>query len=693
MVAIIQARTGSTRLPNKVLMTIKGQSLLWYVINRLKKARRVDKVIVATTQLQEDDPIFNLCKQWKIECFRGEKDNVLDRYYQTAKKYNVNDIIRITADCPLIDFRLVDEMIEYFKKEDLDYLTNGLVPSYPDGMDVEIFKFYALEKAWNEATLSSEKEHVTPYIWKNSTNNGKSLFKSDNYGFVSDFSHFRLTVDENEDFEVVKFIIEKTDLNSPWLDYISLLSRNIDVMQQNIQFTRNEGYEISLMNDSDKDESIKNSKNLLTQVRAKKRIPGMTQLLSKRPDQFSFGVWPTYYKKAKGAEIWDLDDNKYIDMSISGIGANVLGYSDPNVDSAVMKAIKNGSSSTLNCAEEVELADLLCEIHPWADKVRYARTGGESMAIAVRIARAFTGKDKVAFCGYHGWHDWYLSANLTEKDALGAHLISGLEPCGVPRSLQGTAFPFYYNKLDELEAIVKQQKDDLAAIIMEPIRNANPKPGFLETIRTIANENNLILIVDEISSAFRMNSGGAHLLYNFEPDIAVFSKAIGNGYPIGAIIGKGDVMDAAQKTFISSTNWTERIGPVAALETIRKHKNENVGEHLINIGKKVQLAWKTIANKHNILIEINGIPPLSHFSFKYKKSLSVKALFIQLMLKKGFLASTLFYAMYAHKDKHVDHYADAMDGVFSELIEIIEMKQVEKYLEGKASVTGFKRLI
>jgi len=693
MVAIIQARTGSTRLPNKVLMTIKGQSLLWYVINRLKKARRVDKIIVATTQLQEDDPIFNLCKQWKIECFRGEKDNVLDRYYQTAKKYNVNDIIRITADCPLIDFRLVDEMIEYFKKEDLDYLTNGLVPSYPDGMDVEIFKFYALEKAWNEATLSSEKEHVTPYIWKNSTNNGKSLFKSDNYGFVSDFSHFRLTVDENEDFEVVKFIIEKTDLNSPWLDYISLLSRNIDVMQQNIQFTRNEGYEISLMNDSDKDESIKNSKNLLTQVRAKKRIPGMTQLLSKRPDQFSFGVWPTYYKKAKGAEIWDLDDNKYIDMSISGIGANVLGYSDPNVDSAVMKAIKNGSSSTLNCAEEVELADLLCEIHPWADKVRYARTGGESMAIAVRIARAFTGKDKVAFCGYHGWHDWYLSANLTEKDALGAHLISGLEPCGVPRSLQGTAFPFYYNKLDELEAIVKQQKDDLAAIIMEPIRNANPKPGFLETIRTIANENNLILIVDEISSAFRMNSGGAHLLYNFEPDIAVFSKAIGNGYPIGAIIGKGDVMDAAQKTFISSTNWTERIGPVAALETIRKHKNENVGEHLINIGKKVQLAWKTIANKHNILIEINGIPPLSHFSFKYKKSLSVKALFIQLMLKKGFLASTLFYAMYAHKDKHVDHYADAMDGVFSELIEIIEMKQVEKYLEGKASVTGFKRLI
>jgi len=448
-----------------------------------------------------------------------------------------------------------------------------------------------------------------------------------------------------------------------------------------------------LIDEKYKHKSSQKSLNFIMQEKAKERIPGMTQLFSKRPDQFSLGVWPTYYKKAKGVYIWDLDGKKYIDMSISGIGANVLGYSDPHVDNAVLNAIKNGSCSTLNCSEEVELADLLCDIHPWAEKVRYARTGGESMAIAVRIARAFKGKDKVAFCGYHGWHDWYLSANLTNGNALGAHLLSGLDPCGVPKSLKDTAFPFCYNKIKELEYIVKMHKDDLGAIIMEPIRNVDPEPGFLENIRNIADKTGAILIIDEISSAFRMNSGGAHLLFDLEPDIAVFSKALGNGYPIGAIIGKKNVMDAAQKTFISSTNWTERIGPVAALATIHKHKNENVGQHLINIGNKVQLIWKKFAEKHQVLIKVGGIPPLSHFAFQYENALKIKALFVQLMLQKGFLASTLFYAMFAHQNEHVNLYGEAIDEVFEQLKKIIEMKQVDKYMEGQASVEGFKRLI
>lgn len=434
------------------------------------------------------------------------------------------------------------------------------------------------------------------------------------------------------------------------------------------------------------------TRSLMMQQRAKSRIPGMTQLLSKRPDMFSLGVWPGYFSKAKGVDVWDLDGNKYIDMSIAGIGANVLGYADPDVNAAVIEAIQNGNSSSLNCLEEVELADLLCEIHPWADMVRFARTGGESMAIAVRIARAYTGRDKIAFCGYHGCHDWYLSANLGTENALGEHLLPGLNPCGVPKGLSGTALPFRYNHIEELEAIINKHESDLAAIVIEPIRSEQPKPGFLEGVRALADEIKAVFIIDEISSGFRMNSGGAHLLFGITPDIAVFSKALGNGYPIAAIIGKGRFMDAAQDSFISSTMWTERIGPTAAMATINKHRTVDAGNHLVGIGKQVQEGWARLAKKNDLNINIGGIPPLSHFSFEYDNALSMKALFVQLMLEKGFLASTLFYSMYAHQNHHVEEYLQAVDETFAEMFEANEAGDLEKKLKGKPASAGFKRL-
>ena len=428
------------------------------------------------------------------------------------------------------------------------------------------------------------------------------------------------------------------------------------------------------------------------QARARQRIPGMTQLLSKRPDQFSLGVWPAYYSKAKGAEVWDLDGNRYVDMSIGGIGANVLGYADDDVNAAVFRAIADGSSSSLNCPEEVELADLLCQLHPWADKVRFARTGGESMAIAVRIARAYTGRDKVAFCGYHGWHDWYLSANLGTEDALGEHLLSGLNPLGVPKGLAGTALPFRYNHIEELRDIIRNHKSDLAAIVMEPIRDDEPVVGFFDEVRSIANETNAVFIIDEISAGFRMNSGGAHLFTGIIPDIAVFSKALGNGYPIAAIIGKERFMDATQKTFISSTMWTERIGPTAALATINKHRAVNASKHLVDIGKQVQEGWLNLASKYELRVHVGGIPPISHFSFEYGNPLTMKAFFVQEMLARGFLASTLFYSMYAHQQRHVEDYLHAVDEVFGMMVESTLDGEIENRLRGKPSCAGFKRL-
>ena len=438
---------------------------------------------------------------------------------------------------------------------------------------------------------------------------------------------------------------------------------------------------------------INMDKSLQMQNRAQKLIPGMTQLLSKRPDMFSFGVWPGYFSKAKGVEVWDLDGNKYVDMSISGIGANVLGYADSDVDTAVKKAIANGTSCSLNCPEEVELAELLCGLHPWAEMVRYARTGAEAMAISVRIARAHIGKDKIAFCGYHGWHDWYLSANLGTENALGEHLISGLNPAGVPSGLKGTAIPFRYNHLHELESIVASNKNELAAIIMEPIRNEEPQPGFFEGVRSLADEAKAVFIIDEISAGFRLNTGGAHLVIgDVVPDIAVFSKALGNGYPIAAVIGKACVMQAAQKTFISSTNWTERIGPTAAIAMIKKHKRVNVGKHLVWLGEQVQSGWKEMADKYGLAIEVGGMKPMSHFAFAHDKAQSLKAYFIQLMLEQGFLASNLYYAMYAHTEDHARSYLEAVDKSFEEIARSIENNDIDKKLIGKPSSVGFKRL-
>jgi glutamate-1-semialdehyde 2,1-aminomutase len=375
-------------------------------------------------------------------------------------------------------------------------------------------------------------------------------------------------------------------------------------------------------------------------------------------------VWPGYYSKAKGVEVWDLDGNKYIDMSIGGIGANVLGYADNDVDAAVIEAIKNGSSSSLNCPEEVELADLLCEIHPWAEKVRYARGGGESMTVAVRIARAYTGRDKVAFCGYHGWHDWYLSANLGTENALGEHLLTGLDPRGVPKGLTGTSLPFRYNHIEELKEIIAKNKNDLAAIVMEPVRDDEPEPGFLEEVCSLADDTGAVFIIDEISAGFRLNSGGSHLIYGIKPDIAVFSKAMGNGYPIAAIVGKGEIMDAAQKTFISSTMWTERVGPTAALATIKKHRALDAGKHLVLIGRQVQEGWRRLAVKNNLNIHVG----------------------------EGFLASTSFYSMYAHKSKHVEGYLNAVADAFSVIAEANKKGDIEKRLKGKPASAGFKRL-
>ncbi len=424
--------------------------------------------------------------------------------------------------------------------------------------------------------------------------------------------------------------------------------------------------------------------------KAKKMIPGGSQLLSKRSEMFLPDQWPSYYKKAKGVKIWDLDDNQFIDMTIMGVGTCTLGYADDDVDTAVKKAIDNGSMATLNPPEEVELAELLIELHPWAEAVKYARTGGEAMVIAIRIARAYTGKDKIAFCGYHGWHDWYLASNLADNANLNGHLLTGLNPYGVPRGLIKTALPFEYNNIDELKAIVKE--NDIGVIVVEPIRHHKPENNFLSNIREIADDIGAVFIIDEITAGWRLNIGGAHLIYDIIPDIIVLGKAMSNGYPMSAVVGKLEVMDAAQTSFISSTYWTERIGPTAAIATINKMQKYNIPKHLDKIGALISEGWEKLALEHQIDIEI--LPPhaLATFNFNYENAQELKTLFTQEMLKKGYLASSSVYVSYSHTKEIVDHYLSNVNEVFGLIKQAIDQCNVLNLLKGPVAHSGFQRL-
>lgn len=425
---------------------------------------------------------------------------------------------------------------------------------------------------------------------------------------------------------------------------------------------------------------------------ARTRIPGGTQLLSKRPEMFLPEQWPSYYDRVDGVYVWDLDGNRYIDMSHNGIGACVLGARDPEVDAAVRSAIEKGTMATLNCPEEVALADLLCELHPWAEMVRFARCGGEAAAVAVRIARAATGRDRIAFCGYHGWQDWYLAANLGAEGALDGHLLPGLAPAGVPRGLAGTAVPFHYGRIDELAKITGQFPGQIAAVVMEPVRSHLPETGFLNGVKEVAAKAGAVLIFDEITAAFRLNTGGSHLTFGVSPDAAIFAKAMSNGYPMAAVIGTREVMEAAQSTFISSTYWTERIGPAAALATIQKHRRCRVAEHLIRLGNLIQTGWKRISKETELEIEVGGIPPLSHFSFTCPEAPTAHTYFTQEMLQRGFLAGKGFYSTFAHTEEHVTEYLATAREVFGEIRSELERGTLASRLHGPVADSGFFRL-
>lgn len=670
VVAIIQARMGSVRFPKKVLQEVNGVPLLKTMVERIRRAKAIDEIVLAVPESPGNDPLVDFGHAEGLMVVTGSETDVLSRYAVAAEKSKASIVIRLTGDCPLIDWAIIDECVKPIAAGTAEFACTS--SEYPDGLDVEVFTRALLDEAASLATDLFDREHVTPYMRRKE--NGRLATISPQYEPID----VRITLDQREDFETIEAILRHFGHDAfTARDIDNLASTNPELFLANQHLQRNEG---ATMTSGQK-----------MWKRAQKVIAGGNMLLSKRPDMHSPTKWPSYFSRAKGSSVWDLDGKEFIDFGFMGIGTNILGYGYEPVDEAVRKVISDGNLSTLNAPEEVLLAEKLCELHPWAEMVRFTRSGGEAGAVAARIARAATGKDKIVFCGYHGWHDWYLAANLADDQALDDHLLPGLSSAGVPRGLAGTAVPFEYNNLESLEKAV--EGGGVAAIYMEVERSTSPAPGFLEGVREIATRIGAVLVFDECTSGFRRNLGGVHMFYGVEPDIAVFGKTLGNGYAINAVIGRQSVMEATRKTFISSTFWTERIGLAAALKTLEEMETTDAQNRLTRVGEDYRSLWSEIAEVNDIKVAFTGVPALTFVSIEGLTPLELKTIATEHFLTHGFLAGSSLYAAIPHESIIRNQFPEALASLLSKVSEAIRNDSVESTIPRGLANDTFTKIV
>jgi len=627
--AIVQARMGSTRLPGKTMMPLNNKPMLQFLLERLQQSKRVDKIVVATSIKVENKVIVELAQKMGVDCFVGSEDDVLDRYYQAAKKFGLLNVVRITADCPLTDPRIVDEVIDKFFENKVDYANNVDPRSFPDGFDVEVFTFSALEKAWRE---SKSREHVTTYIRES------KIFKKSCLKNPVDLSNIRLTVDTRDDYEKVKWLVECLPAS----------------------FGLNEVLVVK-------------SQELLQ--RAKVLIPCQAQTMSKNWTQFVQGVCPVYLEKGDGCCVWDVDGNKYVDY-ITGLGTIILGYNYGVVNDAIKKQLGQGISFSLPHPLEVELAEELKKVIPCAEMVRYGKNGSDATAACVRIARAFTGREMIACCGYHGWQDWYITTTNRNK--------------GVPKVMSDLIKSFEYNKLETLQKLFDEHPGRIAAIIMEPISTEEPKDDFLQKVKELVHKNGALLIFDEVVTGFRLAMGGAQEYYGVVPDIASFGKAIGNGMPLSIVAGKKEVMQTTEDVFFSLTFGGETLSLATARAVIKEMQDKKVIEHIWKMGTMLKNGVIKAIKERDLPIKCVGLPV--HFVLDCGESLELKSLLIQEMARRGILMGGYFNICFMHKEKEIKRTLSAFDEVCVIMKKAVLSGNIKQFLLGSAVQPVFRKL-
>lgn len=408
-------------------------------------------------------------------------------------------------------------------------------------------------------------------------------------------------------------------------------------------------------------------------ARAEKIIPAGTQTFSKGPTQYVQGVAPVYLQSGQGSHVLDVDGNDYIDY-VMGLGPITLGYCYPRVDEAIRRQLEEGITFSLMHPLEVELSELLVDLIPCAEMVRFGKNGSDATAGAVRVARAYTGREKIACGGYHGWQDWYIGTTTRDK--------------GVPRSTKELTIPFEYNNIESLWRIFAENKDEIAAVIMEPIIIAEPEDNFLQEVKELTHKNGAILIFDEIVTGFRIALGGAQEYYGVTPDLATFGKGMANGMPISALVGRGEIMKEFNEAFYSFTFGGEALSLAAAMATIEEMKEKDVIGHLWKQGEKLTNGYNELAQAFGLIdyTKCIGLPDHSAFYFvdtEGKESLEMKSLFQQELLKRGILTIGVHVICFSHSDKDVAQTLEAYGDAMRVLRQAVDEGDIEKYLEGR----------
>ena len=670
---------GSSRFPGKVLEDLAGRPMLWHVVNRVRNAKSVDRVVIATTDRAVDDPIARFCQQEGVGCFRGSEQDVLDRFYQAAKENHADVVVRITADCPLIDPSVIDKVLARFARGDCDYACNIIRYTYPDGLDTEVFSFAALERAWREAGKPSEREHVTPYL-------RTDKFRTANVESETPVSpdKYRWTVDHPADLEFVRKVYAafSHDGDFGFEEVFDLLKERPDLATIQAETITNEGYYKSLYQQAKAGAAPKRplAQSQTWLDRATKVIPGCAQTFSKGYTQYVQGVAPIFLQRGKGCRVWDVDGNQYIDY-VQGLLPNILGYAHEEVNAAITAQLAEGHSFSLPHPLEVQLAERLTRLIPCAEMVRFGKNGSDATSGAVRVARAFTGRERIACCGYHGWQDWYIGS--TTRNA------------GVPKAVRDLTHPFPYNDLASLEKLLEEHHGEFAAIIMEPVNFVEPAHGFLEGVKHIAQRHGALLIFDEICTGFHFGLGGAQKLFGVTPDLACFGKAMGNGSPISCILGRSDVMRKFDEVFFSFTFAGEVASMAAAMKVLDILEQTDALARMESNGRTLQDGINAMAKEAGIAQRIHAVgrPQWSLLKFTDQNGADspiVKNLFQQEAVKRGVLLLATHNITAAHDGQAIHATLEAYAEVLKTLASWLEDSNPARFLEGPMTQPVFR---
>lgn len=688
VVIFIQTRMSSTRLPGKVMKKVLGKELLLHMVDRVKRAKTVDEIVVITSTNGKDKAIKDLCLKNNIRYFQGSENDLLDRHYQAAKIYKADFVVKIGSDCPLTDSEVIDEVINlWLKNQDkFDYVSNYHPPTFPDGLDVEGCPFPVLEIAWREAKKPYEREHTTPFIWDN-----PQRFRVGNITnpLGNMFLTHRWTIDYQEDFLFLKRVFEELE-NKPNFqmeDILTLLKEKPEIAKINQKYLGINWYR---KNEEElktvprylyrKNEPLKLDESFRLLKRSKAVIPCATQTLSKGYTQWSVGAYPLFIKSAKGCEVYDVDGNAYIDYGM-GLGPFIFGYCDPDVDKAVKEQLGKGTMFTLPHPLEIEAAEAIIENVPCAEMVRFGKNGSDATTAAIKLARAYTGKEKIIVSGYHGWHDWYIIS--TERNI------------GIPKCLKNLTISLKYNDLESLKKIVSENKGEIAGLIMEPVGAIPPKDNFLQEVRKITKENNIVLIFDELFTGFRWSMGGAQEYFNVTPDLACFGKAIANGFPVSCIAGKKEIMEKFEEVFFSFTYGGETLSLAAIVATIKKLKQEKVHSYIEKWGNYLKDGVNQLIKKHKLenYLSIIGYPFKTVFNFTgLDNPLEAKTYFQQECAERGVLFIGYHLVSFAHKKEHIDFTLEVYDEVMALFKKALEENKLKESLKGSVVTQIFKNV-